>query len=271
VTASRRVLAVGGAVAVVAVYLAGAAISGRLSPAARRPLLDGFGSVQPYRWVHPPPALAANNQAPHNARQTFAFKGGTFQGGVVSTNDLQSTVILQDGSIAPSNGQTGALVSIDPLDPADFGEPPDGLSFDGNVYRITGTYQPGRSPLPSIDPAADLALTYPADAAFGLDSLTHVILTSPDGRTWRSLASQDLPSNTQPQVTSKMTDFGYFAVGRSGGTAAAKGWPLSRLVPILVAGVVVLLILLFTSPRVIRRLRGRGADDEKRGDAETGP
>jgi hypothetical protein len=242
-------------------YLAGAALSGHLSPAARRPLLDGFGSAQPYRWVKPPAALAPNNQPPHHARQTFAFKAGVLQGGVVSTNDLQATVILQDGSIKASSGQTGVLVTVDPLDPATLGAPPGGLSFDGNAYRILGAYQPGGAKAGAISPAADLALTYPADATFGLGSLKHQILASTDGKTWQTLPSQDLPGSLQ--VTAKMDAFGYFAVGRTGGAATASGGSsLSRVLPIVAAGVVVLLILLFTSPRVIRRLRrSRETDD----------
>jgi len=242
-------------------YLVGAALSGHLSPAARRPLLDGFGSQQPYRWVTPPPALAPNNQPPHHARQTFAFKAGVLQGGVVSTNDLQATVILQDDSIKPSNGQTAVLVTVDPLDPATLGAAPGGLSFDGNAYRILGAYQPGGAKAGAISPAADLALTYPADATFGLGALKHQILASTDGKTWQALPSQDLPGSLQ--VTAKMATFGYFAVGRTGGAGTATGSSsLSRVLPIVVAGVVVLLILLFTSPRVIRRIRRSRAPDE---------
>lgn len=243
-------------------YLAGAALSGHLSPAARRPLLDGFGSNQPYRWVTPPAALAANNQPPHHARQTFAFKASVLQGGVVSTNDLQATVILQDGSIKPSNGQTGVLVTVDPLDPATLAAPPSGLSFDGNAYRIVGAYQPGGAKASAVSPAADLALTYPADATFGLGGLKHQILASADGKTWQTLPSQDLPGSLQ--VTAKMGTLGYFVVARTGGAGSATGGSssLRRILPIVVAAVVVLLILLFTSPRVIRRIRRSREPDE---------
>jgi hypothetical protein len=259
-----RTLAAGACAA--GVYLAGAAISGHLSPAARRPVLDGFGSAQAYRWVKPPPALALNNQPPHHARQTFVFKGGVLQGGVVSTNDLQATVIFQDGSIKRSTGATGVLATVDPLDPATLGRPTGDLSFDGNAYRILGAYQPGGANVSAVSPAADLALTYPADATFGLGSLKHVILASADGKSWQELPSQDLPGSLQ--VTAKMDTFGYFVVGRTGGAAAATGgWSLSRVLPIVAAAFVVLLILLFTSPRVIRRLRRspRDPDDQAAG------
>ena len=37
---------------------------GHLSSLAKGPLLDGIGPPQPYRWVNPPPDLAATNQPP---------------------------------------------------------------------------------------------------------------------------------------------------------------------------------------------------------------
>jgi hypothetical protein len=250
--------------AAVAAYLAGAAISGHVSPAARRPLLDGFNSAQPYRWVNPPPALAANNQPPHHAAMTFAFKGGVLQGGVVFTNDQQATVIIQDGSIAASSDQTGVRVTVDPVDPAKLGPPPDGQSYDGNAYRILGAYQPGGASLTSLTTAADISLAYPADATFGLGALKHAVLYSPDGKGWQTLGSVDLAPGVL-QVTAKLKGFGYVVVGRTGGAAKGSS-PFARIVPIVAAGVVVLLILLFTSPRVIRRLRG-GRDRDEPNDA----
>ncbi len=253
----RLIWATGPAVALL--YLAGAALSGHLSPSARRPVLDGFGHSAAYRWVKPPPALAATNQPPERARASFAFKGGSLQGGVVSTNDLQATLILQDGSVTPSAGQASVRVTIDPLDPAKLGGVPSGLTFDGNAYRVLASYQPRGGRVGSLTVGADLALYYPADATFGLGSLKHVILSSPNGRDWHVLSTQDLPGSQQ--ATAKAFSFGYFVVGRSGGPATAKGGSSIRWVPIVVAGVVVLLILLFTSPRVIRRFRRKGRDD----------
>jgi hypothetical protein len=254
VVSARRRTALAG-LAVAAVYLAGAALSAHMSPLARRPLLDSFGNSLPaYRWVHPPPALASSNQPPHHAEQSFTFAGGTLRGGVVSTNDLQATLILQDGALSAPPGQLSVDVAIDPLDPAKRGAPPSGLAFDGNVYRVRGTYRPSGGPVTSLVTPADLALVYPADATFGLGSLKHVILSSTTGSDWRVLSTQDLPLSKQ--ASAKVSAMGYFVVARTGGPATvAKG--SSRIVPILVAGAVVLVILVFTSPRVIRRLRRR--------------
>ena len=56
---SRSGLALLAGVGIVTLYLAGAAVSGRASILARRPLLDGLAPPTPYRWVNPPPDLAA--------------------------------------------------------------------------------------------------------------------------------------------------------------------------------------------------------------------
>ena len=65
VTGTRRALLFGLGAAVL--YVAGTALSGSLGPLARRPLLDGFAPPQPYRWVSPPPNLAAGNKPPASA------------------------------------------------------------------------------------------------------------------------------------------------------------------------------------------------------------
>ena len=54
-------------VGIVLLYLAGAAVSGRASILARRPLLDGLAPPTPYRWVNPPPDLAAGLRLPGDA------------------------------------------------------------------------------------------------------------------------------------------------------------------------------------------------------------
>jgi hypothetical protein len=253
VTVRGRTLAAG--LAVAALYLAGAAISGHLSMLARRPVLDGFGSVPPYRWVNPPPPLAPNNQEPGSATKQFPFAGGLLKGGVVSPNDLQITLILQDGAIAPVAGQRSVEVTMSPLDPAKLGSPPSGLAFDGNAYRVEATYRPDGTSAGTLKMPADVALVYPSDATFGLGSTKHVILASASGKEWTSLTTTDLPQSQQ--ASAKTSTFGYFVIGRTGGAAPAHATSRS-FVPLIVAGAAVLLILLLTSPRVIRRFRRGG-------------
>jgi hypothetical protein len=252
ITGGRTVAA---GLAVAALYLGGAALSGHLSVLARRPVLDGFTSLPAYRWVNPPPALAPHNQKPFSATKDFALAGTQMKGGVVSTNDLQITVILQDGAVPAAAGRRGVRVALAPFDPAKLGGPPADLAFDGNAYRVQASYLPGNAPAGSLAVPADLALVYPADATFGVGSIKHVILTSATGKDWHVLSTTDLPQSQQ--ASAKTSALGYFVIARSGGAGAPVRSSRSYL-PILIAAAFVLLILLVTSPRVIRRLRGRG-------------
>jgi hypothetical protein len=171
------------------------------------------------------------------------------------TNDQQATLIVQNGSVPAAAGQQTMVVVVRPLDPASLAKAPAGLSVDGNAYRITARYRPGGTSIDTLTTAADMALVYPADATFGAGSLKHVILASADGRSWDVLSTTDLPASHQ--ASAKVQMLGYFAVGRSGGGAAQVRTTSRSYLPLLIAGVIVLLVLLLTSPRVIRRFRGR--------------
>ena len=111
--------------AVVLAYLGAALLSSSLSPLARHPLLDGTGTPQPYRWVSPPPDLASSNQPPSGVTQTqnLAKQGGS---GYVFTPDGQAAVILGNRTFRglQTQGQTGVVMKIQPLDPATLGALP---------------------------------------------------------------------------------------------------------------------------------------------------
>jgi len=86
VTRSRNALAAG--LAAVALYLVGAWISGSINPVYRLPVFDGGGgALAPYRWVSPPPSLAAGNKPPARARFTVSLGPGLQGAGVYSTPD----------------------------------------------------------------------------------------------------------------------------------------------------------------------------------------
>src|SRR5207248_8735887 len=105
VTARRRA-AVWGVAATVA-YLTGAAVSGHLSPFARRPLLDGTGPPPPYNWVSPPPDLSGGNQPPTPGAFTLDLNPQTgTEADVLSTQDVQVSLAVGTGAIAAVPGQT---------------------------------------------------------------------------------------------------------------------------------------------------------------------
>ena len=97
--------AFGAGVGIVALYLAGAAVSGRASILTRRPLLDGLAPPTPYRWVSPPPDLAASNKPPASTRFTVELTAEGSQLGAFSTSDGQVNLVLSQGAVPPRSGQ----------------------------------------------------------------------------------------------------------------------------------------------------------------------
>ena len=134
----RRALALGVALAVV--YLAGAALSGRASPLARRPLLDGLAPPTPYRGVHPPAELAAGNKPPAGGRFLLELTAQGSQLSAFSTSDGQVNLILSQGAVPFRAGQIEVVVTVEPLDPARLAAPA-GMLVAGNAYRLQAAYR----------------------------------------------------------------------------------------------------------------------------------
>ena len=253
-TPRGRAAVVGAVIA--AAYLASAALSGHLSPLARRPLLDGGGVPVPYNWVSPPPALAGGNLKPSGARFVIKFdpsKGSRAR--VVSTTDIQASLILPTAALPPAAPATQAVVTITPLAPPKAPTLPPNLVITGNVYRIAGTYADGGGVTRLAKPAT-LSLLYP----LAPDNLLHrfVLLHSRDsGRTWQKVpSSQDSP--TQVQVTGTVLELGDYAVGQSV-TGSKKPFPIGRLIYYLLIGGLVAFLLVRIFLNEARRRRKAAA------------
>ena len=203
---SRRALASG--LALVVVWAALAAWSGRLSPLARLPLLDGLGPAAPYRWVSPPPDLAADNQPPSSGEFTLELDDKGVRGQVLITSDNQVTVIVADGAIGPRADQTGVRLTVEPLDPATLPAPGGGLVTFGNAYGLGATYQPSGTPVEELNGEIDLILLYPVTP--DAHSATHEMLRSASGASWEPLKSTD--SAAQQQVQARIPGLGTFVV-----------------------------------------------------------
>ena len=249
---ARRTVALSG-IAVLAAYLAGAAVSGHLSPFARRPLLDGTGPPAPYNWVNPPPALAPTNKAAQSGSYTISLQGAS-QPGVFQTNDRQAVVILPTGAIPKAGGATSVQLTLRPLDPAGLGSPPTGLAIAGNAYLIKGVYQPGGAPVTQLAGGqSEAALIYPLTT-----SSRHTLIQSNDGKTWKKLPSTDSPANHQVLAT-KVTLLGYFAVEVPASGASPVPGPSSSsgiggvLTGIIVGVALIVLILALRAEYVRRR------------------
>jgi hypothetical protein len=246
----RRGVVVLSCLAVVGAYLLGAFLTGRLDPLARRPILDGFAPPPPYQWVSPPPSQASGNHKPTGASSRVKFgAGGASKAAVVSTSDLQATLILSAGSFQQASDQTSALVTIEPLAPNGLGEPPAGLAVDGNVYRYQARYQPSDEAIPELAKTAQLTLTYPPSA----DGLVHrhAILQSKDGRAWTTLVANDAGQQAGVEVTS----LGYFAVAEYV-TGGKRPFPLGK---ILQYALIAALVIVLAIPIVSHELRSRRA------------
>jgi len=250
-----------GGLAVAVAYLAGAAVSGHLSPVARRPVLDGFASAPPYRWVSPPPGFVSGNEAPTDGSLILQLHANGSAGGAVSTRDLQVTVILKDGAFPQQPGATGVDVVVEPFDPATLGAPPAGLTAIGNAYRVRASYVGASGPAPALGQAADLSIVYPAIAHRGVRPPQHVILASADGAAWRRIPTSDASGVLTAAAT--IDALGYFVVAEPSSAAAPTQAPPKRSYLPFIVGGIGLLLLLLSSPRIVSRLRRRAKREEQ--------
>jgi hypothetical protein len=181
-------------------------------------------------------------------------------GGVVSTRDLQVTLIFKDGAFASAQGASGVDVVVTPLDPGSLAAPPGGLVISGNAYRITVTYNGVGSlgPAPKLSNAADLSMVYPATPTSGLTHVDHVILASSDGSSWSRLSTSDATGALT--AAASVETLGYFVVAEPKSAANAPGATGRSYLPLIVAGIGVLLLLL-SSPRVVGWIRRRRAQE----------
>jgi len=238
---SRRAVLAGLALALL--YVAAAAFSGSLSPLARRPLLDGLAPPTPYRWVKPPPALAAANKRPTPMHFTLAFGANGSEVGAFSTQDGQFNMVFGEGAFAARPGQSEVAFDVVPLDPATVAPVPSGLLAAGNAYRFTAAYQPSKRRVDKLDGEVNAGLVYPLLSAPVSSPGGHVLLYSPDGKAaWTRLQSTDAPG--VHQVSARLPGPGYFIVAiPPGSVAPAAGHGLAyrirQFLPVVALGLLV--------------------------------
>ena len=245
----RRALGAGLALAMV--YVASAALSGHLSPLARRPLLDGLAPPTAYRWVEPPPELAATNKHPSSLSLQIALKSKGSETAVPTTDDAQVTVILPKGAFDAAERQESVQVTVDPVAPSTVSEPDAPLHIIGNVYELRATYVPSGTTA-KLRALSTVVLVYPLLAN---DHGTHTVIWSRDGSTWQPVKTDDLPSIQQ--AGGDLTDLGFVAVaGRPASPTAEGSSGDGSSVPTIaiVAGLVVLAAIV---AYLLRRNAGR--------------
>jgi hypothetical protein len=97
-------------------------------------LADGALPPIPYRYVHPPAALARENKPPQGIESTLPAHGGAASALRVFTGDGQVGLTAPAGTFRVPPG-SGLRISIQPLDAAVT--LPGLTALDGNVYRLT--------------------------------------------------------------------------------------------------------------------------------------
>jgi hypothetical protein len=236
-------------VVVAGLYAASAAVSGHLSPLARRPLLDGLAPPTPYRWVDPPPELAASNRAPEPGSFRAPLGSEGSRTAVFTTDDAQVTLILARGTFANAPDQRFVEISVEPLAPTAVAVPEEPLRITGNVYLLEAVYRPSGDPAPlAID--TRVVLTYPL---LSNDHGGHAVVLSTDGERWRATDTNDLPSIQQ--ADGPIDALGYVAV--AGTPAAATASPGGADGGSAVATIVIVAALVVLAVGAAVALRGR--------------
>ena len=250
-------------VGILVLYLAGAAVSGRASILARRPLLDGLAPPTPYRWVHPPADLAAGNKPPASTRFTVQLTAAGSRLGAFSTSDGQVSLVLSEGAVPARSGQTGVQVTVDPIDPATLGPVPAGLVGAGNAYRVQASYRPSGRRVETLAGQSSVALVYPLLTTAVADAGGHQVLSSADGRTWEPQQSTDTPGSHQ--VSARLVRTGYLQVGVAPSEGGSGSDPRNRIL-LAASGVAVLVVVaaLALRFREASRAAPRGGEGRRR-------
>ena len=224
-----------------AVYVMVAAVSFDAGLFPARPLYDGTAPPEPYRWVDPPRDLASTNQPPASLREQLTAVEAK-EGADLNTDDRQAFVLIGPDALVVPDGISGVDVVIEPLDPDQFGDAPEGLDYDGNAYRIEARYQPSGEVADLAQPVTVL-LRYP----FGATSLLRR-----DGDTWTELESS--PSSAF-ELFSDTDRFGVFVAAglpRHVGSTGIPEWVFA------VAG-----LLVVVGGVALGRVRSRQRRDEE--------
>jgi hypothetical protein len=258
---SRGWVALLAGVGIVLLYLAGAAVSGRASILARRPLLDGLAPPTPYRWVNPPPDLAASNKPPASARFTLELTADGSRLGAFSTRDGQINLVLSEGAVPAQPGQTSVEVAVDPIDPATLGPVPSGLVGAGNAYRIQASYRPSGGRVETLGGQSSVGLVYPLLATAVADPGGHLVLSSADGQDWERLQSTDTPGTHQ--VSAGLTRTGYVQVGVAPASGGSGGDPRNRIL-LLGTGIAAAIVIAALVLRLRESSRARSRSGRRR-------
>ncbi len=208
---------------------------------------DGFGPPQPYNWTCPPPQAGANTK-PAAWHVDIKVVGGVSDAGSAFDKDGQIVIGFLPGAF-DATGKTTISVDVTPLPTCP--ESPSGIQFVTNVYQITAS-----APLVK---ATNLVLRFsnlepaPTDVYFATD---------PAGP-WKSIGAQQ--QSQQYTIVTTTQSLGYFAAGYASASPPPGAVTVGggQALPIIVAGLIVLVVLAGIPLAVLRRRRSHGEVEEE--------
>jgi hypothetical protein len=119
---------------------------------------DGILPPQPYRYLHPPPSLAAENSPPEAGVESLKSVQGRSKAGFLFTKDTQAGLIVPAGAFVTAPTATSVIIQISPV------ETPPGLpqhyAPEGNAYSVTASGEPGNAPVRVVRPV-NITLRWP--------------------------------------------------------------------------------------------------------------
>jgi len=203
---------------------------------------DGFAPQQPYNWVCPPVHISGN-LPPSSGHLVIKVINGVSDANSAFTDDGQVVIYFNFGAF-DATGKSVISVDIKPVSPC---ANPSGLTFTTNTYLITAD-----APLVK---KAILDMRYsdivPAPS-------TVYSATTADGP-WTSIGANN---QAQPFTINTTTDrLGYFAGGYPS-NAVSHGGPSSQVLPIVIAGLIILVLVAGIPVAIKRRGRNRNGEAE---------
>jgi hypothetical protein len=210
----------------IAVYVTTALLiagTGRVIP---RPLYDGLAPAAPYRYVSPPPDLAADNEEPLPGKGRVDFAKGKSQPTSISTGDGQLQLVVPNGAFDAKKKEKAVDITITPLAPPAPLDVGGGLRVDGNAYRIEAAYARSGDAAP-VQREVTVVLRYAHNA-------TEVVRRS--GASWTRLRSQ--VSSGSLQLFAATDDIGVFAAAGRPPTTWTRWLPYGAGALGVTAGVV---------------------------------
>jgi len=229
-----------GLVALALGLLAAALLHSKSAP----PVFDGIiVPPEPYRWVSPPPNLAAGNKPPLPGEVTLPIQNGQVAGGGPQTGDNQVIMFFGPGAFRAPSGSQSVKCTIVPLNSPPAA--PTGVDIRGNVYRINCVAEPGDAPV-SVAAIVHLTMRFPPGAFKEIQYN--------DGSGWRALPTLRAPGG-DPYASVNAHGFGDYAA------TAPTGAPGDSILTILGRYVefygILAFVIIFGVIAVIQELRRR--------------